>query len=143
MCVQVSTEPSKSQPSQVPPAANFKRQYSPSYTEINPDLEIQLEPLPIRMSSATDNDMWVKVKYNAADQQPQQSDSLRLGRRSSSTSNLTNTMTNASGADFYSNLAELTINVTTPSTPGSSSQRRHSFTKGDGKLIIKTSAANR
>ena len=140
MCVQVPTEP---QPSRAPPVANFKRQHSQSYTEINPDQEIQLESLPVRMGSATGNDMWVKVKYNAPDQRPQQPDSLRLGRRSSSTSNLTNMMTSAPSSDYYSNLAELRINVTAPSTPGSSGQRRHSFTEGDGKLIIKASAANR
>ena len=67
LCVQVPTEPPESQPSRAPPAANFKRQHIQSYTEINPDQEIQLEPPPVRMSSATDNDMWVKVKYNTAD----------------------------------------------------------------------------
>ena len=128
------TEPPKSQPSRTPPPVNFKRQHDPPYAEINPDHEIQLEPLPIQISSPTDSDMWVKVKYP---------DSLRLGKRSSSTSNLTNAMTSASGSDCYSNLAELAINVTTPSTPGSSGQSRHSFTEGDGKLITKASAANR
>ena len=98
-----------------------------------------MEPLPVRMS-ATDNDMWVKVKYNTGSR-PLHHDSF--GRRSSSSSNLTNTMTSASGSDCYSNLAELMINITAPSTPGSSGQRRHSFTEGDEKLIIKASAANR
>ena len=139
-CVQAPTESPESQLSQAPPPMNFKRQHSPPYTEIDPDQEIQLEPLPIQMSSATDSDMWVRVKHNVADQRPQQPDSIRLGRRSSSTSNLTNAMTSASGSDC---LAELMINVTAPSTPGSSGQRRHSFTEGDEKLIIKASAANR
>jgi hypothetical protein len=118
---------------------NAKPRHRPSYTEVDPDQEIRVEPVPIRMS-ATDNDMWVKVKYNTAGRPPQQDS---LGRRSSSSSNLTNTMTSASGSECYSNLAELMINVSAPSTPGSSSQRRHSFTEGDGKLIIKASAANR
>ena len=86
------------------PAPNFKQQHKISYSKIDPDKEIQVEPLPTQMSSAMDNDMWVKVKYNAADQRPQQPDSLRLGRRSSSMSNLTNTMMSASGSDCYSNL---------------------------------------
>jgi hypothetical protein len=141
MCVQVPTEPPKPQP-QAPSSPNAKQKHSQSYVEIDPDLDIQPEPLPIQMSSTTDNDMWVKVKYNAADQRIQQPDNLRPGKRSSSMSNLTQMMTSASGSDYYSNLAELMINVTAPSTPGSSCQRRHSFTEGDGKLIIKASAAN-
>ena len=135
---QVSPEPPKQQP-QAPSPVHAKPRHRPSYTEVDPDQEIRVEPVPIRMS-ATDNDMWVKVKYNTAGRQPNQDS---LGRRSSSSSNLTNTMTSASGSDCYSNLAELMINVTAPSTPGSSGQRRHSFTEGDGKLIIKASAANR
>lgn len=141
---QVSPEPPKQpqqqqQQPQAPSPANAKPRHRPSYTEVDPDQEISVEPLPIRMS-ATDNDMWVKVKYNTAGRPPHQDS---LGRRSSSSSNLTNTMTSASGSDCYSNLAELMINVTASSTPGSSGQRRHSFTEGDGKLIIKASAANR
>ena len=141
---QVSPEPPKQQQHQqqqpqAPSPANAKPRHRPSYTEVDPDQEIRVEPLPARMS-ATDNDMWVKVKYNTAGRPPHQDS---LGRRSSSSSNLTNTMTSASGSDCYSNLAELMINVTAPNTPGSSSQRRHSFTEGDGKLIIKASAANR
>lgn len=93
-----------------------------SYDEIDPDQEICMERLPVQMS-ATDDDMWVKVKYK------------NLGRRSSSSSNLT---TIVSGSDGYSSLAELMINGTTPS-----SQRRHSFTEGDERLIIKASSANR
>ena len=145
---QVSPEPPKvqqqhhhhqQQQTQASSHANAKQRHRPSYTEVDPDQEIRVEPLPIRMS-ATDNDMWVKVKYNTAGRPPHQDS---LGRRSSSSSNLTNTMTSASGSDCYSNLAELMLNVTAPSTPGSSGQRRHSFTEGDGKLIIKASAANR
>ena len=139
---QVSPEPPKQQhhhqkQAQASSPANAKQRHRPSYTEVDPDQEIRVEPLPVRMS-ATDNDMWVKVKYNTAGRPPHQDS---LGRRSSSSSNLTNTMT--SGSDCYSNLAELMINVTAPNTPGSSGQRRHSFTEGDGKLIIKASAANR
>ena len=143
---QVSPEPPKQQQQQqqqqqpqAPSPTHAKSRHRPSYTEVDPDQEIRVEPLPARMS-ATDNDMWVKVKYNTAGRQPNQDS---LGRRSSSSSNLTNTMTSASGSDCYSNLAELMINVTAPSTPGSSGQRRHSFTEGDGKLIIKASATNR
>ena len=142
---QASPEPPKQQKQQqrqqpqAPTPTNAKPRHRPSYTEVDPDQEIRVEPLPAR-ASATDNDMWVKVKYNTAGR-PSQQDSL--GRRSSSSSNLTNTMTSASGSECYSNLAELMINVTAPSTPGSSGQRRHSFTEGDGKLIIKASAANR
>ena len=65
---QVSSEPPKQQP-HTPPAVNTKRQRKGSYDEIDPDQEIQLEPLPIQMS-ATDDDMWVKVKFNTDDQTP-------------------------------------------------------------------------
>ena len=122
-----------------PPASNSKLRHRPSYTEVDPDQEIRVEPVPAR-ASATDNDMWVKVKYNTGSRAPLQDS---LGRKSTSSSNLTNTMTSASGSDCYSNLAELMINVTAPSTPGLSTQRRHSFTEGDEKMIIKASAANR
>ena len=125
---------------QTPSPTNTKLQHRPSYTEVDPDQEICVEPLPVQMS-ATDNDMWVKVKYK---QLPHQDS---LGRRSSSLSNLTNTMSQMSafGSDCYSNLAELMINVTAPlGTPESSDQRRHSFTEGDdNNLFIKASAANR
>jgi hypothetical protein len=106
MCFQVPTDPPDPKPQpQAPPSPNAKQQRRQSYAEIDPDLEIQLEPLPIQMSSTTDNDMWMKVKYSAADQRPQQPDSLKLGRRSSSSSSLTNVMTSASGSECYSNLA--------------------------------------
>ena len=126
-------------PEQQASAANAKLRHRPSYTEVDPEQEIKVEPLPLRMS-ATDNDMWVKVKYNS---RHLHQDSL--GRRSSSSSNLTNTMNSASGSDYYSNLAELNIDPPgSSSTGGSSSQRRHSFTEGEeNKLIIKASAANR
>ena len=117
------------------PATNVKPpRHRPSYAEVDPDQEIRVEHLPPRLS-ATDNDMWVKVKYNSRPHQDS------LGRRSSSSSNLTNTMTSASGSDCYTNLAELMIDA--PPASGTGSQRRHSFTEGDEKLIIKASAANR
>ena len=121
-------------------APNAKPRHRPSYAEIDPDQEIKVEPITPRLS-ATDNDMWVKVKYSS---RHFHQDSL--GRRSSSSSNLTNTMNSASGSENYSNLAELTIDlpVASGSTSGSSSQRRHSFTGGDeNMLVIKASAANR
>ena len=127
---------------QTPSPSNAKPQHRSSYTEIDPDQEICLEPLPIQMS-AKDNDMWVRVKYKNIDGRLPHKNSL--GRRPSSLSNLTNTMTSVSGSDHYSNLADLVINVTAPlGTPGSSGQRRHSFTEGDDKnLFIKASTANR
>ena len=131
-----SPEPVQKSPTSV---AKAKPRHRPSYAEINPDQEIQVEPVTPRMS-ATDNDMWVKVRYNSG---PPHHDSL--GRRSSSSSNLSNTITSNTGSDYYSNLAEIAINVQSAgSTGGSSGQRRHSFTEGEeNKLIIKASAANR
>lgn len=141
---QVSPEPPKQQPPPPPPssiaATNAKPRHRPSYAEIDPDQEIKVEPISPRLS-ATDNDMWVKVKYSS---RHFHYDSL--GRRSSSSSNLTNTMNSASGSENYSNLAELTIDLPAGggSTSGSNTQRRHSFTGGDeNMLIIKASAANR
>ena len=55
-----------------------------SYEETDLDQEMCVEPLPVQMS-AMDNDMWVKVKYE------------NLGRRSSSSSNLTTIVSGSEG----------------------------------------------
>ena len=118
--------------------------HRPSYTEVQPNQEIRVEPISAR-TSAVDNDMWVRVKFPTM---PPKSDSL--GRRSSSSGNLT--MNSNSGSDYYSNLAELDI---TPGAEGGLTQgmverkdsmlhqRSHSFSGGDEKLIIKATQANR
>ena len=57
---------------------------------------------------------------------------------------ITNSMTSASNSDNYSDLAELMSDLTVPSTPWSSSQRRpHSFSEEDKKLIIKANTTRR
>ena len=99
-----------------------------SYDEINPDQPIIIRPLAPRLS-AQDNDMWVQFKFQTL---PTRSDSL-LSHRSTSSSNLS--------SDYYSNLAEVTSGgdgCTTDSTPEPT--RRHSFSDGDSRLIIKATA---
>lgn len=99
-----------------------------SYDEINPDQPIVIKPLPPRLS-AQDNDMWVQFKFQTLPT----SDSL-LSRRSSSSSNLS--------SDYYSNLAEVTSGgdaCTADNNP--EPPRRHSFSDGDSRLVIKATAS--
>ena len=57
---------------------------------------------------------------------------------------ITNSMTSASDSDSYSDLAELMSDLTVPSSPWSSSQRRpHSFSEGTEKSIIKADTTRR
>ena len=141
--------PAKKKPNVVSPLENKGVQYrvaqlgkagprKPSYAEIQPNLEIHIEPLPNR-TSAVDNDMWVRVKFPTMPPVPQGDGSL--GRKSSSSSNLTSTI----GSDVYSNLADLSINPDElVESQRRDSQRRHSFSEGDSRLVvIKATAANR
>ena len=108
-----------------------KLRYRPSYTEVEPDFEIRVEPVPNRVSQS-DADMWMRVKYPTM---PKRVDSM--GKRSSSSSNLTN-------SDYYSNLDELQLEgcVASGEAGGSDSlgRRRHSFTEGEERIIIRTTA---
>ncbi len=95
-----------------------------------------MEPVPNRISQNDgDNNMWMKVKYPTM---PKRVDSTR---RSSSSSNLT-------GSDYYSNLAELQLDVhggvvSEGSGSDSLGRRRHSFSEGEDRMIIRASAASR
>lgn len=109
--------------------ARSKKKHVVSYDEINPDRPIIIRPLAPRLS-AQDNDMWVQFKFQTL---PTKSDSL-LTHRSSSSSNLS--------SDYYSNLAEVTSGgdgCTTDCNPEPT--RRHSFSDGDSRLLIKATAS--
>ena len=108
----------------------------PSYAEVEPDFEIIVEPVPNRMSQPDADNIWMRVKYPMA---PKKVDSI--GRRSSSSSNLTN-------SDYYSNLAELQLEdeggvASEGSGVDSLGRRRHSFTEGEDRLVIRASTASR
>ena len=150
-----ATKPKKmTKPSDMPSKAEKKTEklsshhlgvlkHQPSYDEIPLNQEIAVEHLPNRQS-AVDNDMWAKVKFPNVPV-PFKLDSI--GRRSSSSGNLT--MTSNSGSDYYSNLADLDI------TPGAedtseerararaeSIQRSRSFSNHE-RVFIKATNANR
>ncbi len=117
-----------------PPPA-YKLRHRPSYTEVEPDLEIRVEPISLRVSQAEGDNIWMRVKYPTM---PKKGDSVST-RRSSDSSN-------QASSDYYSNLAELQLDVQLNSE-GSGSEslgrRRHSFSEGDDKLIIRASTASR
>ena len=104
-----------------------RKQFVESYDEVNPDQHIIIRPLPPRLS-AQDNDMWVQFKFQTM---PTGTDSL-LSRRSSSSSNLS--------SDYYSNLAEFTTSGGACATDSPGTHRRHSFSDGDARLVIKAPA---
>lgn len=116
------------------PPHGHKPRYRPSYTEVEPDFEIRVEPLSNRLSQTDNDNMWMRVKYPTM---PKRVDSL--GQKSSSSSNLT-------GSEYYSNLAEMQLDVAGPSD-GSGSEslgrRRHSFSEGDDKMIIRARTQSR
>ncbi len=138
-----SETPSKAEKKTAKPSAHplSVLKHQPSYDEIPLNQEISVEHLPNRQS-AVDNDMWAKVKFPDVPV-PLNSDSI--GRRSSSSGNLT--MTSNSGSDFYSNLADLDI---TPGAEGTSEereraesiQRSRSFSNHE-RVFIKATNANR
>lgn len=105
----------------------------PSYSEVEPDFEIIVEPVPNRISQTdADSNIWMQVKYPTM---PKRGDSM--GQRSSSSSNLT-------GSDYYSNLAELQVDVAGEGSGSDSlGRRRHSFSEGEERIIIRSSTESR
>ena len=108
----------------------------PSYVEVNPKQPIVVQPLPLRHSTQ-DNDMWAQIKFQMLPM-PHLDGPLH---RSSSTSNLTS----CSSSDYYSNLADFSLGVESTeeilvSSSSSHQLRRHSFSKGDERLIVKDTA---
>ena len=115
------------------PPQGHKIRSRPSYDEVEPDLEIRVEPLSLG-NQREEDDFWVKVKYPTIPRNEE-----NIGRRSTSSSNLTS-------SDYYSNLAELQLDAQVASEgSGSDSmgRRRHSFSEGDDKLIIRATSVNR
>lgn len=115
------------------PPKGYKQRSRPSYAEVEPDLEITVEPVPNRVSQAdVDNTMWMRVKY------PTMPRGESMGKRSSSSSNITS-------SDNYSNLAELQLDQSTMEGSGSDSlgRRRHSFSEGEERMIIRASVGSR
>ena len=122
------------------PPKGHKLRSRPSYAEVEPNFEITVEPVPNRVSQTdSDNTMWMRVKYPTM---PKKGESM--GKRSSSSSNIT------SNSDYYSNLAELQLD---PSSGGagalegsgtdSMGRRRHSFSEGEERMIIRASTGSR
>ena len=112
--------------------------HHPSYDEIPLNQEITVQPLP-SIASATDSDIWVRVKYPSLTRKADGS----LERRSISSGNLT--MTSNSGSDYYSNLAELDI---VPGSEGESGERKDSVKRSRSfsnheKVVIKPITTNR
>lgn len=116
------------------PPKGHKHRSRPSYAEVEPDFEIRVEPVPNRISqSDADNTEWMRVKYPTM---PKKGES-----RSSSSSNITS-------SDYYSNLAELQLEpsgggATEGSGSDSMGRRRHSFSEGEERMIIRASTSSR
>ena len=109
----------------------------PSYVEVNPNQPIVIQPLPLR-HSAQDNDMWAQIKFQMLPM-PHLDSPLHC---SSSTSDLTS----CSSSDYYSNLADFSLGVESTeeilvSSSSSHQLRRHSFSEGDERLIVKDTAS--
>ena len=109
----------------------------PSYVEINPNLPIVVQPLPLR-HSAQDNDMWAQIKFQMLPLPHLDSPF----HRSSSTSDLTS----CSSSDYYSNLADFSLGVESTeeilvASSSSHQLRRHSFSEGDERLIVRDTAS--
>ena len=112
------------------------RHHFPSYVEVNPNQPIVVQHLPPR-HNAQDNDMWAQIKFQMLPMPCLDSPS----HRSSSTSDLTS----CSSSDYYSNLADFSLGVGSTeeilmSSSSSHQLRRHSFSEGDERLIVRNTA---